>query len=74
MLTMAGNQADSSKIKRLEAALIQSKSEIQSLYVKIEELEKEKVPLIMTFTILNIVHTTALRVDIPVVPQKSYAV
>ncbi|CAB4002461.1 Spindly-like, partial [Paramuricea clavata] len=42
MLTMAGNQADSSKIKRLEAALIQSKSEIQSLYVKIEELEKEK--------------------------------
>ena len=43
---MAGNQADSSKMKRLESALIQSKSEIQSLYVKIEELEKEKVPLI----------------------------
>ena len=43
MLTMAGNQADSSKMRRLEAALIQSKSEIQSLYVKIEELEKEKV-------------------------------
>ena len=42
MLTMAGNQADSSKIKRLESALIRSKSEIQSLYVKIEELEKEK--------------------------------
>ena len=46
MLTMAGNQADSSKIKRLESALIQSKSEIQSLYVKIEELEKDQVPLL----------------------------
>ena len=43
MLTMAGNQTDSSKIKRLECAFIQSKSEIQSLYVKIQELENEKV-------------------------------
>lgn len=46
MLTMAGNQADSSRIKRLEAALIQSKSEIQNLYAKIEELEKEKVHIV----------------------------
>ena len=43
MLTMVGNKAENSKIKRLEAALIQSKSEIQSLHGKIEDLDKEKV-------------------------------
>lgn len=41
MLQMAGNQADSSKIKRLEAALSQSRSEIHGCYVKIKDLEKE---------------------------------
>lgn len=43
MLQMAGNQADSSKIKRLEAALSQSRSENQGLYVKIKDLEKANV-------------------------------
>ena len=49
---MVGNQAENSKIKRLEAALIQSKSEIQSLYSKIEDLDKEKVLLIITMSII----------------------
>ena len=40
---MAGNQADSSKIKRLEAALSQSQNDVQRLYVKIKDLEKENV-------------------------------
>ena len=48
---MVGNQAENSKIKRLEAALIQSKSEIQSLYSKIEDLDKEKV-LLITMSII----------------------
>lgn len=47
MLAMAGNQADSSQIKRLEAALLQSKNEIQNLHAKIEELKKEKVYFIL---------------------------
>lgn len=43
MLTMADSQADALKIRRLEAALLQSKSEIMDLHAKIRDQEKEKV-------------------------------
>lgn len=55
---MVGNQAESSKIKRLEAALIQSKSEIQSLHGKIEDLSKEKVLVIITVFIILFIRCT----------------
>lgn len=48
MLAMAGNQADSSQIKRLEAALLQSKNEIQNLHAKIEELKKRRCILYLS--------------------------
>ena len=43
MLQMASNKADSSKIKRLEAALSKSQNEAQRLNVKMKELQKANV-------------------------------
>lgn len=40
---MASNKADSSKIKRLEAALSKSQNEAQRLNVKMKELQKANV-------------------------------